>query len=86
MLTTVSVRPKTSLTDRKCESSDQDYVRGIPMAINQDIKALIPTEKFCSTYLLHALIGNGDQILARCLKAGTTVESIEFLSRKLATN
>jgi len=50
----------------------------IPMAINQDIKALIPNEKFCSTYLLHALIGNGDRILARCLKAGTTVESIEF--------
>jgi type I restriction enzyme S subunit len=30
------------------------------------------------SYLLHALIGNGDRILARCLKSGTTVESIEF--------
>lgn len=48
------------------------------MAINQDIKALIPTEQFCSSFLLHALIANGDRILSRCLKAGTTVESIEF--------
>ena len=53
-------------------------MNAIPMAINQDIKALIPTEKLCSAYLLHALIGNGGRILARCLKAGTTVESIEF--------
>ena len=50
----------------------------IPMAINQDIKALIPTEKFCPTFLLYALIGNGPRILSRCLKAGTTVESVEF--------
>jgi type I restriction enzyme, S subunit len=50
----------------------------IPMAINQDIKALIPSEKFRSSYLLYAVIGHGDLILARCLKAGTTVESVEF--------
>lgn len=50
----------------------------MPMAINQDIKALTPSETASSEYLLHALAGCGDQILARCLKAGTTVESIEF--------
>jgi len=50
----------------------------IPMAINQDIKALIPLDEFSSRYLLHALIGYGDRVLARCLKSGTTVESIEF--------
>jgi len=50
----------------------------VPMAINQDIKALIPAKKFCSTYLLHTLIENGDRILSRCMKAGTTVESIDF--------
>jgi len=50
----------------------------ITMAINQDIKALIPNAKVDSRYLLHALTGNGDRILARCLKSGTTVESIEF--------
>jgi len=50
----------------------------VPMAINQDIKALIPAAKFSASFLLHALIGNGDRILASCLKAGTTVESVEF--------
>ena len=50
----------------------------IQMAINQDIKALIPTSKYSPTYLLHALIWSGDRIMSRCLKAGTTVESIEF--------
>ena len=53
-------------------------MNAIPMAINQDIKALLPADKFCSSYLLHALIGSGARILSRCLKSGTTVESIEF--------
>lgn len=50
----------------------------VPMAINQDLKALIPESGMCAEYILHALIGSGDEILARCLKSGTTVESIEF--------
>jgi type I restriction enzyme S subunit len=50
----------------------------IPMAINQDIKALIPAKEHNPRFLLHALVGNGERILARCLKAGTTVESVEF--------
>lgn len=50
----------------------------LPMAINQDIKALIPSDKFSPLYLLHTLIGHGDHILATCMKAGTTVESIEL--------
>ena len=49
-----------------------------PMAINQDIKALVPHETVSGDFLLHALTGFGDQILARCLKSGTTVESVEF--------
>jgi type I restriction enzyme, S subunit len=49
-----------------------------PMAINQDIKALIPSETVSADFLLHALTGWGDAILAKCLKAGTTVESVEF--------
>jgi len=48
------------------------------MAINQDIKVLIPAKTVNNDYLLHALTGFGDQILSRCLKAGTTVESVEF--------
>ncbi len=50
----------------------------IPMAINQDIKALLPNDYVLPEYLLHSLTCNGDRILARCLKSGTTVESIEF--------
>jgi type I restriction enzyme S subunit len=50
----------------------------VPMAINQDIKAILPKRDVVPEYLLHTLIGHGDQILARCLKSGTTVESIEF--------
>ncbi|MBZ0144808.1 MAG: restriction endonuclease subunit S [Rhodocyclaceae bacterium] len=49
-----------------------------PMAINQDIKALIPHDGVSPEFLLHALAGFGDKILASCLKAGTTVESVEF--------
>ncbi len=48
------------------------------MAINQDIKVLIPAKTVNNDYLLHALTGFGDLILSRCLKAGTTVESVEF--------
>ncbi|MGJ0485148.1 MAG: restriction endonuclease subunit S [Methylomicrobium sp.] len=50
----------------------------IPMAINQDIKALLPNGNVQPDYLLHSLNYNGDRILSRCLKSGTTVESIEF--------
>lgn len=50
----------------------------VPMAINQDIKALLPDEDFLADYLLHSIQFNGDRILGRCLKSGTTVESIEF--------
>lgn len=50
----------------------------IPMAINQDIKALIPSGSFSASFLLHTITCNGDRILAQCMKAGTTVESVEF--------
>jgi type I restriction enzyme S subunit len=50
----------------------------IPMAINQDIKALLTNDHVLPEYLLHSLTCIGDRILARCLKSGTTVESIEF--------
>lgn len=49
-----------------------------PMAINQDLKALTPSPEVLPEYLLHALTYFGESILASCLKAGTTVESIEF--------
>jgi type I restriction enzyme S subunit len=48
------------------------------MAINQDIKALVPAKPFSPDFLLHSLTYHGDDIISRCLKSGTTVESIEF--------
>lgn len=50
----------------------------VPVAINQDIKAVIPKRGVSSDYLLQALLRSGPIILASCMKAGTTVESIEF--------
>lgn len=48
------------------------------MAINQDVKALRPLGECSAAFLLQSLIWNGDRILASCMKAGTTVESLEF--------
>jgi type I restriction enzyme S subunit len=50
----------------------------VSMAINQDLKALIPHAQYDPFYLLQLLAGNSDRILASCMKSGTTVESIEF--------
>ena len=50
----------------------------IPMAINQDIKALLPNSDVLSEFLMQSITSHGDRILARCLKSGTTVESIEY--------
>jgi type I restriction enzyme S subunit len=57
----------------------------IAVAINQDIKALIPDDALSSEFLLHALGHEGPRILASCLKAGTTVESIEYVWLKRFT-
>jgi type I restriction enzyme S subunit len=50
----------------------------VSMAINQDVKALLPRVGVVPEYLLQALDFFGARILATCLKSGTTVESIEF--------
>lgn len=49
-----------------------------PIAINQDIKALLPHPKVASKFIFHAIVGAGDKIIGRCMKSGTTVESIEL--------
>jgi type I restriction enzyme S subunit len=57
----------------------------IPMAINQDIKALLPASGILPEYMGHSINAHGDAILAACLKSGTTVESIEFAWLKAFT-
>jgi len=51
----------------------------VSVAINQDIKAVIPHSAYSPDFLLHAFVHEGPRILASCLKAGTTVESVEYV-------
>ncbi len=51
----------------------------VPVAINQDIKALIPNSQISADYLLQILSERGPDILSTCMKSGTTVESIEYI-------
>ncbi len=50
----------------------------MPIAINQDIKALIPNSQISADYLLQVLSARGSDILSTCMKTGTTVESVEY--------
>ncbi|MEO1952491.1 restriction endonuclease subunit S [Thioclava sp.] len=54
-------------------------INTVPVAINQDIKALLPrSSEYSAVYVFHAAVGAGDQILRDCMKTGTTVESIDL--------
>jgi type I restriction enzyme S subunit len=46
--------------------------------VNQDIKALTPSDNFNSKFLLYVLRGLEENIRTTCMKSGTTVESVEF--------
>ncbi|XZE46100.1 restriction endonuclease subunit S [Pirellulaceae bacterium SH467] len=48
------------------------------MAINQDIKGLILKPGLVSEFVLQSLLNAGPKILSTCVKAGTTVESLEL--------
>jgi type I restriction enzyme, S subunit len=52
----------------------------VDVAINQDLKALIPSPGLLPDYVLYALRTFGGEILHRCSKDGTTVQSVEFES------
>ena len=49
-----------------------------PIAINQDIKALVPNGDVDVEYVFQAISACGPKILASCMKLGTTVESIDL--------
>jgi type I restriction enzyme S subunit len=51
----------------------------VAVAINQDIKASVPDANVSAGFMLQALVHEGPNILASCLKSGTTVESIEYV-------
>jgi type I restriction enzyme S subunit len=48
-----------------------------PLAINQDMKALIPDKEVSSDYVLHALRAMEPRILQECGKSGTTVANLD---------
>jgi type I restriction enzyme, S subunit len=48
-----------------------------PLAINQDMKALIPHKEVNADYVLHALRAMEPRILQECSKSGTTVANLD---------
>jgi type I restriction enzyme S subunit len=50
---------------------------GCEVAINQDIKALIPNDKFSPLFVAEFMRSHQEEILQTCAKVGTTVESID---------
>lgn len=54
-------------------------INTVPVAINQDIKALLPrVSEYSPRYIFHAAVAAGERILRDCMKTGTTVESIDL--------
>ena len=53
-------------------------VTAVEVAINQDIKALIPPEGVDARFLADQLRARAPELLAHAVKAGTTVESLVF--------
>jgi len=52
-------------------------INSVPVALNQDMKALTPSEGVEASYLAYYLISRGQDILRTCSKDGTTVSSID---------
>lgn len=50
--------------------------------VNQDIKALTPGPEFKPLYLLYCLRALEENMRSRCMKSGTTVESVDFTKLK----
>jgi type I restriction enzyme S subunit len=50
----------------------------VPVAINQDLKAVNPFDGILAEFLRYLLVNFGDDILHECAKSGTTVDSLDF--------
>ena len=48
-----------------------------PVALNQDMKAMVPRSVMSPDYLKYLIVGHQDALLVEWRKAGATVESIE---------
>ncbi len=49
-----------------------------PTTVNQDLKALTLKNEFDPKFILYLLVGHESELRDKCMKSGTTVESIEF--------
>jgi len=54
----------------------------IDVAVNQDLKALTPSDHIFAEYLLYHALAFNNEIRRSCSKDGTTVESLEFPALK----
>ena len=57
-------------------------VNRMKVAVNQDLKALIPLGGIDAFFLAYGVVAFNDTMLHTCAKSGTTVQSIEFPSLK----
>lgn len=57
------------------------YLR-VPMTVNQDIKALVPSEGYCGRYIALALQAYAEDIRVKTKKQGGTVDSLDFAKVK----
>lgn len=53
-------------------------INTVPVALNQDMKAILPTKQIELSFLLWCLKGYSIEILKSCSKVGATVDSIEI--------
>ena len=53
-------------------------INQVPVALNQDMKALIPSAVLMPDFLAYFIAGSQERLLAAWRKEGTTVESIEM--------
>lgn len=51
---------------------------GNPLTINQDLKALVVSNKYNNEFVFYTLLAFNERIRQSCVKSGTTVESIDF--------
>jgi type I restriction enzyme S subunit len=53
-------------------------ITGVDLAINQDMKALVPKDSISIAYVANVLWWQNDNLRNLCVKTGTTVESVDF--------
>jgi hypothetical protein len=53
-------------------------INTVPVAVNQDMKCLTPSNEFDAEYIMFYLISRAQEVLEKCSKSGTTVASVDY--------